>query len=101
CAVEHPARPTTWIADTGTFQPGGAAPDTIADRYRGTAQQIIAAARGDHGAYAKLAWLTDHIGHRLAGSAELEQAVAWAANALAADGIDAHTERVMVPHWVR
>src|SRR5512138_2010509 len=70
--------------------------------YGADAARIIAAARVDRGAYQKLAWLTDRIGHRLSGSAALEDAVAWAQRELAADGHEAvHAEPVMVPRWVR
>jgi carboxypeptidase Q len=98
CAPEpEPRPPPKWIADTSTF----AAPKRIADRYRAVATRIIAAARTDRGAYAKLEELTDRIGNRLSGSPQLERAVAWAMRAMKDDGLDARTEKVMVPHWVR
>ncbi|MBL8623845.1 MAG: M20/M25/M40 family metallo-hydrolase [Myxococcales bacterium] len=78
-----------------------AVPTPILDAYRATADQIIAHARADRGAFTKLAFLTDHIGHRLAGSPQLDQAIAWAKDALAADGHAVTTEPVMVPHWQR
>lgn len=79
-----------------------AAPATpIADAYRATATKIIAYARADRGAYDKLTHLTDRIGNRLAGSASLDAAIAWAEGALRADGHDVRTEKVMVPHWDR
>ncbi len=110
--------PTTpsWIADTSTYtSPGSAAPaasgDAPADAkpgsgldvsaYRAAADKIIAAARADRGAYEKLAYLTDHIGNRISGSRSLDRAIAWAKKTLEADGHDAHTEPVKVPHWVR
>jgi carboxypeptidase Q len=71
------------------------------DRYRETAAAIVAAARGDNGAYAKLAYLTDRIGNRLSGSTGLEAAVAWTAAEMTRDGHQVHTEKVMVPHWRR
>jgi carboxypeptidase Q len=86
------ARPAAAPARTAT---------PIADAYRATAVKIIAAARADRGAFDKLRHLTDHIGARLSGSPQLDQAIAWAAKAMAADGLDVHTEKVMVPHWVR
>lgn len=76
-------------------------PTPILDAYRATAEQIIAHARADRGAFTKLAFLTDHIGHRLAGSPQLDAAIAWAKDALAADGHAVTTEPVMVPHWQR
>ncbi|MEZ4361804.1 MAG: M20/M25/M40 family metallo-hydrolase [Kofleriaceae bacterium] len=77
--------------------PGAAA----IDAYREVAASIIAAARADDGAYRKLAYLTDRIGHRLSGSAGLTAAVKWTAAELARDGHVARTEKVMVPHWRR
>ncbi|HTJ45581.1 MAG TPA: M20/M25/M40 family metallo-hydrolase [Kofleriaceae bacterium] len=73
----------------------------IADAYRDPAAKIIAAARGSDAAYKKLQFLTDHIGNRLSGSPQLDQAIAWAQKAMTDDGLDVHTEKVMVPHWVR
>jgi Zn-dependent M28 family amino/carboxypeptidase len=102
CTPE-PVEPRTpdWVSDTRSF--GSAAPvsATIADRYREAAAKILGAARADRGAYVKLSELTDKIGHRLAGSPELDRAVAWAAQAMKDDGLDVHTEKVMVPHWQR
>src|SRR5690242_18613954 len=50
---------------------GGASATPIADRYRQQVDKIVATAHADRDAYRKLAYLTDHIGHRLAGSPEL------------------------------
>ena len=103
-ACEAPAvvAPTpAWVADTSTFTPGGHESAALVDQYRGVADKIIAYAHADRGAYAKLSTLTDTIGHRLAGSPELDKAIAWAAQAMKDDGLDVHTEKVMVPHWVR
>ncbi|HTR52304.1 MAG TPA: M20/M25/M40 family metallo-hydrolase [Kofleriaceae bacterium] len=99
-AADPEPKPVKWIDDTRPFVPGGVAAP-IADHYREAAAKIIAAARADRGAYDKLAQLTDRIGHRLSGSPELEHAVAWAVATMQADGLDAHAEKVMVPHWVR
>lgn len=93
-------KPAAWISDTSTFH-GGSPKGSLADRYRAAADKIIAAARPDRGAYTKLEHLTDRIGHRLSGSPELDKAIAWAAQAMKDDGLDARTEKVMVPHWVR
>lgn len=82
--------------------PGSAESPSIADRYRESAQRIIAAALAGNEAYDKLEALCDGIGHRLSGSPQLEQAVRWAARTLEADGQEnVHLEPVMVPHWVR
>jgi len=65
-------------------------------------QRILEAARSDSRAYEKLAWLTDRIGHRLSGSANLERAVTWAAEELRRDGLEhVWTEEVLVPRWIR
>lgn len=65
-------------------------------------QRIIDAGLASDGAYRKLAWLTDRIGPRLSGSENLEKAVRWCKEEMARDRLDeVHTEKVMVPHWVR
>jgi carboxypeptidase Q len=97
-----PVAPPTWIAHTGTFEPGAPARSAIAREYGETAGKIIAAARADRAAtYGRLAHLTDRIGARLSGSAALDRAIAWAAETMKADGHEVRTEPVMVPHWVR
>jgi Zn-dependent M28 family amino/carboxypeptidase len=98
--VAEPETPDVELEDDETAnQPAAATP--IADAYRDVAATIIAAARADHGGWDKLTHFTDHIGNRLAGTPQLDQAIAWAAEAMKADGHDVHTEKVMVPHWVR
>jgi carboxypeptidase Q len=96
-----PGKTTAWIADTSTFHPGGAPAASLADRYRDAAAKIIAAARVDRGAYAKLEVLTDRVGNRLSGTPALDHAIEWAQRAMTEDGHDVHTEKVMIPHWVR
>lgn len=74
----------------------------IADAYRDVANRIIDAATGDHDAYARLTELVERFGPRISGSAALERAIDWMVVEMEADGFDnVHTERVMVPHWVR
>ncbi|HEX9011772.1 MAG TPA: M20/M25/M40 family metallo-hydrolase [Holophagaceae bacterium] len=64
--------------------------------------RIKAEAFRTHGAYQNLASLCDGIGHRLAGSLELDKAITWAQARMKAAGLsNVHTEPVMVPHWVR
>lgn len=92
--------PAKWVTDTKTFQPGAPA-GAYARDYGETAAKIVAAARADRDAFKKLTHLTDRIGHRLSGSAALDRAIAWAAQAMKDDGHEARTEPVMVPHWVR
>ena len=62
----------------------------------------MTAAMEENDAWNKLEELCDGIGHRLSGSPQLEQAVAWAAEAMREDGQEnVRIEPVMVPHWVR
>lgn len=80
----------------------GAAAPVAPDPRQPVVDKIIAAALADPGAWQKLEHLTDRIGHRLAGSTGLEQAVDWAVAAMKADGHEnVRAEPVMVPHWVR
>jgi hypothetical protein len=74
----------------------------IADSYRSTAKQIIAATLAGNEAYAKLERLCDDTPHRLSGSPGLEQAIRWAASQMRSDGHEnVRIEPVTVPHWVR
>ena len=60
------------------------------------------AALADREAYAKLAYLTDRIGHRLSGSKALERAIDWSVRVMTDEGHEnVQAEKVMVPHWVR
>ena len=79
------------------------APEAIPAKYTAIANRIIAAAQADSaGAWNRIAELTDRFGHRLSGSAALEQAISWTAAAMTRDGLDnVRREPVMVPHWVR
>ena len=77
-------------------------PTVKIDRYRAAAARIIGAALTSDRAYSRLAHLTDHIGHRLSGSQNLERAIEWAISEMKRDGLDnVRGEKVMVPHWVR
>jgi carboxypeptidase Q len=97
-AASAPAVPSAAAAPGA---PASAAAATISDRYRETVDKIVTTARADRDAYKKLAYLTDHIGNRLSGSAALDHAIAWAAQAMKDDGHTVRTDAVMVPHWVR
>jgi carboxypeptidase Q len=69
---------------------------------RDDATRLIKAATSDDFAWQRLAELTDTFGGRLSGSDNLDRAVEWAVRTMKADGLEnVHTERVMVPHWVR
>jgi len=77
-------------------------PTVKIDNYRAPAGRIIGAALTSDRAYQRLAYLTDHIGHRLSGSKNLERAIEWALAEMKADGLDkVRGKKVMVPHWVR
>ena len=89
--------------------PGLAAPRAVlaqvpapSGEMRATAQRLTAEALRSHDAYDGLAELCDRIGHRLSGEPSLDSAIAWAAARMRAEGLaNVHTERVMVPVWVR
>jgi hypothetical protein len=69
--------------------------------YRATAGQILGAALTDGEGWEKLTYLATVIGHRLSGSAALEQAIDWAVERMTAEGLAVRKQPVMVPHWVR
>ena len=69
---------------------------------REDSSRLIKAATEDDFAWRRLAELTDTHGARLSGSENLTRAIEWAVRTMKADGLDnVHTERVMVPRWVR
>ena len=92
-----PARPQA------SPSPSPLPPPTVSiDNYRAPAGRIIGAALVSNRAWERLAHLTDHIGHRLSGSKNLERAIEWALAEMKRDGLDnVRGEKVMVPHWVR
>ena len=72
------------------------------DAYRAPASRLIGEAVSSTFAWDRLSTLTDTIGNRLSGSAALDRAIQWAVAEMTRDGLDnVHTERVMVPKWVR
>jgi carboxypeptidase Q len=72
------------------------------ETYREPASRLIGEAVSSTFAWDRLAVLTDTIGNRLSGSAALDRAIQWAAAEMTRDGLEnVHTERVMVPKWVR
>ncbi|MEO5902462.1 MAG: M20/M25/M40 family metallo-hydrolase [Gemmatimonadaceae bacterium] len=74
----------------------------IADRYRATANRMIATEFADSSAWNRLAEMTDKFGHRLSGSESLERTIDWILVEMKKDGLEnVHGEKVMVPHWVR
>jgi carboxypeptidase Q len=72
------------------------------DHYRDPAARLIGEAVSSTFAWQRLAVLTDTIGNRLSGSPALDKAIRWAVDEMKRDGLEnVHTERVMVPKWVR
>src|SRR6266850_3326025 len=72
------------------------------NQYREPAARMIGEAMGSTFAWQRLSVLTDTIGNRLSGSPALERAIQWATEEMKRDGLEnVHTERVMVPKWVR
>ncbi|HEY3057105.1 MAG TPA: M20/M25/M40 family metallo-hydrolase [Thermoanaerobaculia bacterium] len=71
------------------------------DNIQQNAERLMAAALNSSHGYETLAYLSDNIGPRLSGSKNAAAAVAWATKRLRSWGLDAHTEKVMVPHWIR
>jgi len=72
------------------------------DQYRDPAARLIGAAISDTFAWRRLAVLTDSIGNRLSGTPQLDRAIQWAAEEMKRDGLEnVHTEKAMVPRWVR
>ena len=72
------------------------------DPFRANAGKLINAANADQFGWDRLAELTDTYGQRLSGSENLNRAIAWAVETMKKDGLEnVHTERVMIPKWVR
>ena len=72
------------------------------DTYREPAARLIGEAVSSTFAWDRLSVLTDTIGNRLSGTPALERAIQWAVAEMTKDGLEnVHTERVMVPKWVR
>jgi carboxypeptidase Q len=70
--------------------------------YREPANRLLRASLSSHDAWNRLAELTDTFGPRLAGTVNLERAIAWAVETMTADGLEeVRAEPVMVPRWVR
>jgi len=65
------------------------------------AERLMATALNSSQAWETLEHLTDDIGPRLSGSQNAAVAVDWTLKRFQSWGIDAHKEKVMVPHWVR
>jgi carboxypeptidase Q len=100
----RPALALVIVLILGSLTPslgGQASPDWL-EPYREPAARLIGEAMKDTFAWRRLADLTDSIGHRLAGSPQLERAIDWAVSEMKRDGLEnVRTEKVVVPHWVR
>jgi hypothetical protein len=76
--------------------------DTLPAGFVEAARRITDHASGKTRAWTRLAEMVDRFGPRLSGSKGLEDAIEWAMDTMARDGLEnARRERVMVPHWVR
>lgn len=70
--------------------------------YGAVANQIIESAKKENDSFLKLQELCDDIGHRLSGSAALNDAIAWAQKSMKEDGQEnVRAEVVTVRKWVR
>src|SRR3954471_20039574 len=71
--TETPApKPVTTVAPATEASASKPAPTPIADAYRDVAKQLLDVGVKGGTAYAKLAYLTDHVGHRIAGSKRMD-----------------------------
>ena len=100
--------PVAFVASLVALSALASTPDTErqslswVDAYRADANRLIQEATSDQFAWNRLAELTDTFGNRLAGSENLNRAIAWAVETMKQDGLEnVHTEKVMVPRWVR
>ena len=83
-------------------QNGVPAPHSWLNGIRDDTNRLLRAATEDDFAWRRLAELTDSHGPRLSGSDNLARAIDWAVRTMKADGLEnVHTERVLVPRWVR
>src|SRR5438552_1089388 len=64
--------------------------------------RLMGAALSNSRAYDTVADLSDHVGHRMAGSQNAERGVEWALEWMRKNGFkNVHKEPVPVPHWMR
>jgi len=80
---------------------GARPPADLAQAYRDEAGRIVGAALTDVEGWDKLTYLATVIGHRLSGSAALEEAIDWAVETMGSEGLEVRKQAVQVPHWVR
>src|SRR5262245_60984776 len=90
------------LVSGGSAAPRAATDPAWLDAYREPAARLIGEAVGSTFAWQRLAVLTDSIGNRVSGSESLNRAIRWAVDEMKRDGLEnVHTEKVMVPKWVR
>ena len=80
------------------------APLAFADLRENTTENVSALLqeRGGAKAYSRLQQLSDHHSPRINGSTELEDALDWARDLMAKDGLsNLQKQPVQVPHWIR
>src|SRR5688572_1745104 len=95
-------RPALALSERLSDQVGRTRVEGWLEPYRANTEKLIAAATADQFAWDRLAELTDTYGARLSGSENLNRAIAWAVATMKKDGLEnVHTERVMIPRWVR
>jgi carboxypeptidase Q len=91
-----------FITLAATAHPSAQGAPAWLEQYREPTRRIISAETSDAFAWRRLAALTDNVGNRLAGSPQLDRAIAWAVAEMNRDGLEnVHREKVMVPRWVR
>ncbi len=100
--MRSPAASLLLIVAVLTLSPSAQGRPAWLDPYRDNADKLIQAATADQFAWNRVAELTDTYGQRISGSDNLNRAIAWAVETMTKDGLEnVHTERVMVPTWVR
>lgn len=77
------------------------APKPISAETMAELEKIKQAALGSDYAYRQLRQLADHIGPRLSGSPQAQQAVEYVAEEMRRLGLHVQLEKLTVPHWVR
>src|SRR5262245_7957847 len=89
------------LSRAGQQAPSAGGPPWL-EPLRANADRLMKEAQADQFAWNRLAELTDTYGNRLAGSENLNRAIAWAVEVMKQDGLEnVRTEKVMVPRWVR
>ncbi|HTC41103.1 MAG TPA: M20/M25/M40 family metallo-hydrolase [Candidatus Acidoferrales bacterium] len=96
--AQLPPVKTDPLHPTQTIQGSGACSVTKPSSCAQAAAKITPIVMGDSPLEANLRHLTDDIGGRVTGSAEMSKAVDWAIAAFRAGGVDVRTEKYTLPH---